>query len=585
MKNKSFLFLIAALAMGLAFAGCSSDDGGSTEYIKQGYAGPIADINAAFAAGVPTVYLTRDTEFSDGDDEMLIIPSNKTLDLNGYTLTDSSPGYLVVDGTLKWDKDNESPVTLEQSYIIAGKDYLNTNVGTLSDANTKDRAIIVYGGSLLSGGSAVASGGTIEAGATYFALKADKLNSDPGNEAAAAMPGFILGDLTLNNGFTYTGGGIGLIITGDLTLKTAAGTIGGGGTVTVIGKLTDEIGSTAAGTAPKVAGTLSAANIESAGGIFNILKLTSDKASIFKSDAVAIGDFSAKGPVTFEKDVAGTIIAENVIFNGKVNAYPTSKVNKVTFGNDAIIIGNGLEGTTATLKGALKIGSAATGGTFTVSQPLTLGSGQSIVLGANGGFGFVNAGALTSDNYSLSGGAGSILNTTVNGGTVTLTNAGLAVGGPGGTATIVFSDDILLNFTKSGTISNITLDVTSGGTIGIAAGSMLTIKDAGSIVTNTQGGSHIAYANNTGSLAIIIAETSSGGSLMAGTAHANSAAAGSIGTTSISQITNGSGIGFVIVGSSSTGLLPGVTLSSYANVTGGSIAVFNVNSNGAFPTE
>jgi hypothetical protein len=300
---------------------------------------------------------------------------------------------------------------------------------------------------------------------------------------------------------------------------------------------------------------------------------------------VAIGTFSARGPVTFASDVAGTIIAENVTFNSKVNAYPTSKVNKVTFGNGATIVTGGLEGTTAVLQGALNIGSATTGGTLTVSKPFTLGSGQSIVLGANGGLTLVSTGELTSDNYTLSG-AGSILNTTVNGGTVTLTSAGLAVGGPGGTATLVFGNKTLLNFTNSGTISNIALDVKSGGTIGIAAGSMLTIKDAGSIVMQTSGGSHIAYANNTGSLAVIIADTTSGGSLVAGTAHAASALAGSVGTATVSQIT-ASGPGFVVVGTSSTGALPSVTLGAdIKTVTGGSVAVFNINAaDGLFPTE
>jgi hypothetical protein len=586
MKLKSFLFLVAALAVGLAFASCGGDDGGGgggtgTDHYW-GFSSDIDAINAAFAAGATTVYLTKDVSFSNAG-EILLIPANKVLDLKGYELTDSAGGYLVVEGALKWDPDNTRPIELESSYIIAGKEYITDNVGTLSDTDTKDRPIIVYGGSLAAG-SAVAAGGTIESGATHFALTETELNdaSKPGNAGAFAKPGFILGNFTIPNTHkSYTGGGLGLVVTGDLTLS---GTLGGGGTVTVIGKVTDNVGSTAAGANPIVAGTLTAANIESKGGIFNILTLKSPvKTSSFGTDNVAIGTISAAGPVTFEKDVAGTIIAENVTFNGKLNAYPTSKVNRVTFGNGATIIGNGLEGTTATLNGALNIGSATVGGTFTVSQPLTLGSNQSIVLGANGGFALVSTGALETDNYELTG-AGSLLNTTVNGGTVTLTSAGLAVGGPGGTATIVFGNKTLLNFIKSGTISNIALDVKSGGTIGIAAGSMLTIKDAGSIVMQTSGGSHIAYANNSGSLAVIIADTTSGGSLVAGTAHAASALAGSIGTTAVSQIT-ASGPGFVIVGTSSSGTLPSVTLGNNIKaVTGGSIAVFNINAaDGSFP--
>jgi hypothetical protein len=589
MKNKSFLFLIAALAIGLAFAGCDNgDDGGGTgtDYYW-GFSSDVDDINAAFTAGAATVYLTKDVSFSNAN-EVLLIPSGKTLDLKGYALTDSAKGYLVVEGTLKWDADNTSPVTLGQSYIIAGKNYINTNVGTLSDTSTKDRPIIVYGGSTAAGGSAVVAGGTIEVGAALFALTAAELTdpSKPGNLGALAKPGFILGNFTPPAAIAYTGDGIGLIVTGNLTL-TNAGTIGGGGTVTVIGKLTNNIGSVSANGNPVVAGTLNAAYIESTGfGAFNILRLTSPvEQSTFNGNA-DIGTFSAKGPVTFNEEVAGTIIADNVTFNGKVNAYPTSKAVKVTFGNGATIVTGGLEGTTAVLKGALNIGSATTGGTLTVSKLLALGSGQSIVLNASGGLALVSTGELISDNYTLSG-AGSILNnaTTAGGTAVTLAASGITNSNAAGntsTPTILFGNQILLGFTNSAIIDDIILDVTSGGTVGIAAGSMLTIKDKGSISVNTSG-SGVAYAN-TGSLAIIIADTTSGGSLVAGTAHADSALAGSVGTATVSQITNGSGIGFVIVGTSSTGTLPSVTLGAdIKKVDGGSIAVFNVMQNNTFP--
>ncbi|MDR1149628.1 MAG: hypothetical protein LBK66_13450 [Spirochaetaceae bacterium] len=528
MKNKSFLFLIAALAIGLAFAGCSSDsDDGSSYPVPgpaSGYAGPIADINAAFNAGASIVYLTKDTAFSSSDDKMLIIPSGKTLDLKGYALTDSSEGYLVVDGALKWDADNTSPVALAQSYIIAGKDYINTNVGTLSDTATKDRPIIVYGGSFLAGGSAVAAGGTIEAGATHFALRAELLESDDGNMGALNMPGFILGNLSVSNGFAYNGDGIGLVVTGNLTLSGNAGTIGGAGTVTVIGKLTDNVGSAAAGASPKVAGTLTAANIESVGGIFNIVHLTStEKPSFFTTNAVEIGTFSAKGPVTFASDVAGTIIADNVTFNGKVNAYPDSTVNRLTFGNGAAIVTGGLEGTTAVLQGALNIGSAAEGGTLTVSKPLTLTGNASIVLGANGGFKLVSTGELITDKYELVN-AGSLLNNaTVAGTTVTLGASGITTdftGQDNYTPTIVFGGEkLLLNFKDNATINGFNLDIKTSGSISIGtqeaplADKTLTLTGGGSITT----GATEDFVQGTLSTAKLYIVTNSAGSLAAGT--------------------------------------------------------------------
>ncbi|MDR1257074.1 MAG: hypothetical protein LBJ86_04950 [Spirochaetaceae bacterium] len=526
MKLKSFLFLIAALAVGLAFASCGGDDGGGggtgTDYYW-GFSSDIEAINEAFTAGAVTVYLTRDVSFSNAG-EILQIPPKKTLDLKGYKLTDSAGGYLVVEGTLKWDPDNTRPIELESSYIVAKKDYITSNVGTLSDTTTKDRPIIVYGGSLLAAGSAVAAGGTIESGAALFALTAAELNDNtkPGNLGALAKPGFILGDFAPASAIAYTGGGLGLIVTGDLTLS---GTISGGGTVTVIGKVTDKVGSTAAGANPIVAGTLTAANIESKGGMFNILTLKSPvKTSNFGTDNVVIGTLSAAGPVTFEKDVAGTIIAENVTFNGKVNAYPTSKVNRVTFGGGATIIGNGLEGTIATLKGALNIGSATVGGTFTVSQPLTLGSGQSIVLGANGGFKLVSTGKLAGgNNYEVTGAGGSLLNDATNAGTtVTLGASGITATGNGYIPNIVFGGVANLIYKADAEISGFNLNVKDGGSISVNGGNkMLTITGGGSITAaNTEGtlstASLYVITNATGSLVVGTYGVDSGGSVGAG---------------------------------------------------------------------
>ncbi|MDR1148536.1 MAG: hypothetical protein LBK66_07885, partial [Spirochaetaceae bacterium] len=87
MKNRSFLFLIAALALGLALFGCStdSDDGGSTPYpVYQGWAGDVEDIAAAFDK-VDAVYLTKSITVGGG--QTLSIKAGKTLYLNGNTIT------------------------------------------------------------------------------------------------------------------------------------------------------------------------------------------------------------------------------------------------------------------------------------------------------------------------------------------------------------------------------------------------------------------------------------------------------------------------------------------------------------------
>ncbi|MDR1149837.1 MAG: hypothetical protein LBK66_14520, partial [Spirochaetaceae bacterium] len=87
MKNRSFLFLIAALAMGLALFGCSTDDGGGgTDYVttQEGWAGDVEDIAAAFDK-VDQVYLTKGITIDGG--QTLSIKAGKTLYLNGNTIT------------------------------------------------------------------------------------------------------------------------------------------------------------------------------------------------------------------------------------------------------------------------------------------------------------------------------------------------------------------------------------------------------------------------------------------------------------------------------------------------------------------
>jgi hypothetical protein len=289
---------------------------------------------------------------------------------------------------------------------------------------------------------------------------------------------------------------------------------------------------------------------------------------------VAIGTFSARGPVTFASDVAGTIIAENVTFNSKVNAYPTSKANKVTFGNGATIITGGLEGTTAVLKGALNIGSATTGGTLTVSSPLTLGSGQSIVLNANGGLALVSTGALIAENYSLKN-AGSVL---ASGGTgvvlgiqnITAYNELIL---EGGTPTLVFGNGIALDFNSDVGIKGIALDVSTGGTITVGAGTSAATKlllfGAGSIVAG-----NIAHTIHTGSMAVIKSVTGYAGILVGGSAAAGSVLVGSVGTVA-NLITKD--MGFVVVGTVSS--FGDATLAAGGGtgvaLTEGSVAVFN----------
>ncbi|MDR1256405.1 MAG: hypothetical protein LBJ86_01505 [Spirochaetaceae bacterium] len=551
MKNKSFLFLIAALAMGLAFASCGGDDTGGGSYPvpgpANGYAGPIADINEAFYAGASTVYLTKDTEFSASDEAVLVIPKGKKLDLRVFKLTDSAVGYIVNNGTIVWDDDNETPITLGQSYIVADTDFISGKVGT---ASSEAKPVTVKAG------SAVAIDGGV-AGA-IFATTNDLGTAELGALAAGSYGFLLKNPASLSSPVTNSAGY--LYIAGDVNLS-SSGTFGAG-TLIVGGKLTSSIADS-----PSVvlaAGSVTARSLDVKGGVFGgTVTLTDRAASSVLSGTLTkfAGGLTTEGGLTISHAVEFGAEAD---IGGLVNG-------KITVDNDNAKIIGLLTGTNAAIGKKLTVA-----GTLAVEGAVDLGSGGSIVFDQNGGLQLHDNGKLVTSAYSLTG-AGSIL---ANAGTdVTLGVSGITADDElaGGTPTLVFSDSILLDFLKDATIADLALDVQGGGTIGIPASGFLTITGAGSLVTGTDAGS-IAHADHSGSKAVIAAV--SGGSLVAGSIGLSGDAlvAGSLGTIS-------TGVPGQIVVDNSFAIVNGYDITATGNleaIAGGDNAASEAGSIGVF---
>ncbi|MDR1149416.1 MAG: hypothetical protein LBK66_12380, partial [Spirochaetaceae bacterium] len=220
MKLKSFLFLTAALAVGLALAGCStdSDDGGTTTITDyRGYAGDADAIMAAFKFA-DEVWLTRETDLTG---QILAIPSGKTLHVDGWQVNVDDGTILAVDGTLDLNATGSiinsekagavlvnvtgqlnTQEAQEAHYGSASTPYTAGTEGLVfvkNDGTPKDTETKRY---IAGPASAVLGGGT------YAASNADGTTS------------IVLGNTgTANGEYDNTGGGT-LLITGDLNFGT-----------------------------------------------------------------------------------------------------------------------------------------------------------------------------------------------------------------------------------------------------------------------------------------------------------------------------------------------------------------------------
>jgi hypothetical protein len=552
--NKSFLlFLAASMTVSLALLGCSSDSDGTDHYYYTGYASQIEAINAAFTDGASTVKLVGPTSFIASDDP-LIIPANKALDLDGFTLTDTdSPGIIVVEGNIIGFDDNNGKVQLDaESYFLSKATF--TNVGTTGQN---------MGVTLKNAGSISILDATTNLGYVVSFTSAPATMDDPRLVAirAGSMGIFLTGASGLLSLGEPLNIGVGhLYVSGDLTLK-AAGSISGAGTLTV----SKAVDTSAITTGDIVGGVLNAKSLKSGGGKFGgTVTLTGGNAI---SNAFA-GSFAK---LTSDEEAS---ITGNVYFT-----LPSEIKKAVTVNNDVNLWGEGgltVQGATVSKKLTI------VGGTLTTTGAVTLGSGNTglIVLDASGGFVLGNESATLTGGtaYTLSG-AGSVSNGLTNAGSlITLGGTGITSSGgiAGGTPTLVFAGQTYLVFKDNAEIKTLNLDVLNGGSISIgAAGKELKLTNGGSITAaNVQG---------TLSTATLFIVTNASGSLVAGTNQVNGAGtimAGSYGTFGADDNFIHGAIPFVQSGTEAAyGIVQSNSPDSDSGDGAGSVVVFTLNSN------
>jgi hypothetical protein len=465
MKNKSFLFLIAALAMGLALLGCSSDsdDGGTTTITDyRGYASQITAINAAFTDGASTVKLVGPTSFIQ-DDDPLVIPAGRTLDLAGFNLDGSSkPGIIVAAGNIVFGGGKINLSTQESYFLAPNQKFIDDNV---------DNIQVNPGSASVAGTLLVPAQGVVSMLGQPGALNDSRIAA-----IAEGSIGVLLGDLTLS---TATGpiniGGGHLYVTGNVNLS-------GGGTVSGVGTLTVSKAVTSGTIAdiPVVDGELKARSLSSNGGRFaGTVTLTSPSAT--NADNVLAGSFAKltgsgaatlKGLVQFKLD--STILGP-VTVNQNTTLYGGLTVPGGNVSNALLSIG---ASGTLTTTGVVNL---ASGG-------ISLTENSRFVLDTNGkliatNYDLVETGSLSTGFESGAGAAGSY---------IALTPTSIFSNGiTGGTPTLVFGGDggkTILNFKATSTIGSVALNVANTGTISLTPPSgapylTLTLTQAGSILT------------------------------------------------------------------------------------------------------
>jgi hypothetical protein len=598
MKLKSFLFLTAALALGLAFASCGGDT--EIEYrdrdVYKGVADAVESIIALFGIA-NDVYLTKDIAIGAGQSRA--IGSGKTLHLEGYTIAMGNESSLIATAaaSLDWGKRTlglAMDANGGKISIASGNAYLIGPAAAFNDDQvTGDGTAIklVPGTTELSYDTATgrAITATSNLGLVFSADTGVWLPS----QAEAGTKVVFIGNLTIPSdkvsGYTLNGS---LSVAGNVTLS---GTLAGAGTLEVFGNLKSDYASNDAAARTLVAVPFSAYNVTTKGGKFGAagsITVSTLKSAFSGTLTTFDQTLYAAGPVEFSEDAAFTDVAlleKDATFT-KDAAFSAA----TTIGGNAIFSGN-VESSTEqaevsgaaqfasgkTLTGYLKANSVTLGGPLTITSgslstgtAIALGN-NSIILSAAGGIEATATGILTGTNYTVSvvSGAGSLLNTAENAGTtVTLAASGITATGNGYTPTIVFGGLANLVYTSNAEISGYNLDVANGGSISLTGNNLkLTITGGGSITT-TKG---VTGTLSTGNLYIV---TSPAGSLVAGTmADGGSIAAGSYGTVGADDNFIHGGVPFILAGTQTAygiNSLSSIDADSDANA-GGSLAVFD----------
>jgi hypothetical protein len=593
MKNRSFLFLIAALAMGLALFGCSTDSDSTTDYDYRGFASDAEEIMAAFEFA-DNVYLTKETTLTGAP--YLVIPAGKTLHVNGQTIAVGPNTIIIGAGGLSWDGNDDSMIDAAANgagAVLIGIEYAAGHYGTNGVAGTASDFIFVP------------KDGTVKANsdntASYLATD-DTSKLFVGGSYLAAVGGttayFTGKTLSLTN--LAVGGGT-LVVTGDLAgLKTLTTST----PLTVYGKLSG--GTNAAATF--ITGDVSARTADITGGQIGTLSVENGAFG-----DVTFATLSVYDKATFTDNVsftAGSIV--NAVFTSGKTVGGNAQVGNISFagtGKTLVLAANGeiiFTGTNPSFLGAgtlaalsesisltfaadeLEINSTGTGA-FTVNDDITLTGANKIKVTGSAGLYFTEENKkIQGDGYYFSGGLAGTLSAENYKGFI-LTKAGIEgvsdqaaerptlkytlENGAGGTFLTILNGEGSL-----ATIKNANISLTTGSIAFEPAGSATLFLDVGgSITASSQAGSlaHSGY---------IISDTTSGsiaaGSI-GGSMSVDSITAGSIGTTSNNLILVTSEFAIAIpgtdTGSASVASDKAYSASATTAHHGGSVAVFNVN--------
>jgi hypothetical protein len=592
MKNRSFLFLIAALAMGLALIGCSSDSDSSTEYVKQGYAGDAEAIEAAFVFA-DNVYLAKSTSLTG---QTLTIPAGKTLHVNGYPIAVDEYTIIIGAGNVNW-ADNGNGT----SQIVAN--------GSAAVLIGIDKDPEYYGNGGTEGILFVPKDGSVAPGT----------DNSPGLLATDDTSKLLVG-----GSYLAALGGTTAYFTGK-TLNVSNLTVASGGTLFVAGNLTG-LKSLSTTTPLEVNGQLEGGTVAPATFITGNVEVTAKTANISGGQIATLsvtntGNFTGKveftafgaNTATFADDVsftAGNI--GNAVFTSGITVGGNVEIGNISFsgtGNNLVLNKDGQiifttgitpafftgAGTLAALNDnisftftadELGINSSGTGA-FTVNDDITLKNTnkQIKVTGSAGLYFTAENKKIEGDGYYFSGGLPGTLSASNYKGFI-LTKAGIEgassddpptlkytlADGAGGTFLT-----ILNGLGSLATIKNANISLASGSIAFEGGGSATLFLDTGGSITASNAVGSLAHSG-------YIISDAVGGSLVAGSIGSmseTSIAAGSVGTVGNNLILITSA--FAIHGSgddsgSASSASGKVTTASATEAHhGGSVAVFKVN--------
>jgi hypothetical protein len=547
MKLKSFLFLTAALALGLAFASCGDDSsgGGGTERITVSepslYTTKAEEITMALH-DAPSGYGVTLNEDVDISGDVVIIPTDKTLYVNGRTITVSKDTVIVAAGGLDFGGPASTSIIEGTSAVVIGKDYVEGRYSAGEYAADDNIFGINFGE--IGAGKYVGSAGV----ATGWNIAVNSL--DNLGALAAGTKGYVLGGLTAASNLSVAAGT--LYVSGNLTIGTDKA-INSAAPIYVYGEVkggTDASQTLITGTVSAVSADITGGQIANDLTIFRDGKFGDDvtfkgalnvrrDATFGKVEFADTATVAKKATFTSSKLVAGSVTVGNLAFTGSSNTLVLKEDGQIIFLNGSIPAFFNTAGTLAALTGSVSFTVDANKltvdgkgkGTFAVgNNGINLATANSIQVAAETGVYFDGEGSIASANYSIGNAAGTL---SADVGFI-LTATGIqAISGATTTPAITFevAEDngisLSLNNGRNAIINGVNIDISSAGSIGVYEGNLI-ITNGGSVTTAADS---IAWSGT-------IAGSAAGGSLLVGSVGVTGGtteagiAAGSVGTSS-----------------------------------------------------